>query len=74
MVARTIRTTQEAVDYLTWTYFIRRLLQNPMYYNLASLDGSDYTQYLANLVDEAFNKLIDARCIEIDEQVRSHVR
>ncbi|KAI5711773.1 hypothetical protein M8J75_003022 [Diaphorina citri] len=68
IVARTIRTTQEAVDYLTWTYFIRRLLQNPMYYNLASLDGQDYTQYLANLVDEAFTKLLDARCIEIDDQ------
>lgn len=31
IVSGTIKTKQEAIDYMTWTYFFRRLLQNPRY-------------------------------------------
>ena len=34
IVAGTIGTKQEALDYMTWTYFFRRLVQNPSYYGL----------------------------------------
>jgi len=37
IVAGTIANRQEAMDYLTWTYFFRRLLMNPTYYELQDI-------------------------------------
>ncbi|UYV68024.1 ASCC3 [Cordylochernes scorpioides] len=38
IVAGTIQTKQQCLDYLTWTYFFRRLIKNPL--SLASLQSS----------------------------------
>ena len=50
IVAGTILTVQEALDYMTWTYFFRRLLQNPSYYGLEGVDETNVNKYLSTIV------------------------
>lgn len=37
IVAGTVTSKQDAMDYITWTYFFRRLVQNPTYVTLVYL-------------------------------------
>ena len=67
VVAGTIGTKQEALDYMTWTYFFRRLVQNPSYYGLEGLDESNLNEYLTSIVDKALNTLKDSSCVDFEE-------
>lgn len=71
--AETIATTQDALDYLTWTFFFRRLHKNPSYYGLevsAEEHNSIAAQELANdfmvgLVQDSLRELSDSGCAVI---------
>ena len=65
VVAKTIRSYQDGVDFLTWTYFYRRLTRNPAYYHLE--DGSDegVAGYLSALVEATLADLQNAGCVEV---------
>jgi activating signal cointegrator complex subunit 3 len=67
IVAGTVQTKQDALDYLTWTYFFRRLLKNPTYYKLDTLEPEDVNSFLSDLVQQALNVLGEAYCISMDE-------
>lgn len=81
IVAGTISTRQEGLDYLTWTYFFRRLVQNPSYYGLQVTDESDamsggtniINSFLSNIVDKALSELEASYCIEFEEDDRTIV-
>ena len=49
VVGGTIRSKQDAVDFLTWTYFYRRLTRNPAYYHLADGSPEAVGGYLSDL-------------------------
>ena len=51
IVSGTIKSKQDAVDYITWTFFFRRLLKNPTYYQLEGTETEKVNQYLSTLVD-----------------------
>ncbi|KAF1987287.1 Sec63-domain-containing protein [Aulographum hederae CBS 113979] len=72
--AETIATKQDALDYLTWTFFFRRLHKNPSYYGLeisAEEHNTMAAQTLANdymveLVDKSLNELAESGCITME--------
>jgi activating signal cointegrator complex subunit 3 len=57
VVAGTIASKQDAVDYLTWTFFYRRLLQNPSYYGLESTAVEEVSEFLSAMVEATLNTL-----------------
>lgn len=73
IVAATITTKQEAMDYLTWTYFFRRLLVNPSYYELESLENTPVNKYLSFLIQRSLTELENSYCVTVadDGQLQS---
>lgn len=67
IVAGTITSKQDAMDYLTWTYFFRRLLINPSYYDLEDIDNDSVNKFLSALVEGAVREVENSACVEIGE-------
>lgn len=67
IVSGTISSKQEAMDYITWTYFFRRLLMNPSYYNLENVEHGEVNKYLSSLVQSCVGELEQSYCLEVDE-------
>ncbi|KAF2118345.1 pre-mRNA splicing helicase-like protein [Lophiotrema nucula] len=66
--AKTIESTQEAVDWSTYTYFYRRLLANPSFYNLHDTSHEGLSAHLSEMVETTLKELTDANLIEHDEE------
>ena len=64
IVGGTINSQQEAMDYLTWTYFFRRLVMNPSYYNLEQVTDDNVREHLLVLVRKALVELEASGCID----------
>eukprot|EP00755_Sulcionema_specki_P005502 Sspe_Gene.4860::Locus_1611_Transcript_1_1_Confidence_1.000_Length_6620::g.4860::m.4860/K12854/SNRNP200, BRR2; pre-mRNA-splicing helicase BRR2 len=67
IVAKSIETKQDAVDYLTWTFLYRRIRQNPNYYRLFGVSHEHISEYLSELTENSIQSLVTAGCITIDE-------
>ena len=72
--AGTIGTKQDALDYLTWTFFFRRLHKNPSYYGL-EISSEDHntipaqqlaSEFMVELVDKSLGELAESRCIVLN--------
>ncbi|KAH8587559.1 Sec63 Brl domain-containing protein [Bisporella sp. PMI_857] len=71
--AETITTKQDALDYLTWTFFFRRLHKNPSYYGLEISAEEHNTlaaqqmanEYMISMVDKSLGELAESGCLEM---------
>ncbi|CAI5478002.1 unnamed protein product [Closterium sp. Yama58-4] len=62
-----IASVQDAMDYLTWTFFFRRLLCNPSFYGLADTSAESVNIFLSDLVSRTLSDLDAAGCIALHE-------
>uniref|UniRef100_A0A665WS52 U5 small nuclear ribonucleoprotein 200 kDa helicase n=1 Tax=Echeneis naucrates TaxID=173247 RepID=A0A665WS52_ECHNA len=67
IAAGTVSSKQDSMDYITWTYFFRRLVMNPSYYSLEDISHESINKYLSNLVERSLQELECSYCIEIKE-------
>lgn len=62
----TITNKKNCIEYITWTYFFRRLLKNPGYYGLKSVSSDSLNKYLNNMITSVLNDLANNKCILYD--------
>ncbi|KAJ5626095.1 hypothetical protein N7510_002404 [Penicillium lagena] len=65
---KTISSTQDAVDWMTYTYFYRRLLANPSFYGLSDVSHEGLSTFLSELVENTLKELSEAKIIDLDEE------
>ncbi|KAB8077842.1 Sec63 Brl domain-containing protein [Aspergillus leporis] len=65
---RVVASTQDAVDWMTHTYFYRRLLANPSFYGLTDVSYEGLSTFLSELVENTLKELSEAKIIDLDEE------
>ncbi|KAH0476631.1 MAG: uncharacterized protein KVP18_003020 [Porospora cf. gigantea A] len=66
---KTIENKQDAVDWLTWTFYYRRLGKNPNFYGLSSVGPEQLADHLSGLVESACETLATAQCIAVEGEM-----
>ncbi|KAF5318824.1 hypothetical protein D9619_010989 [Psilocybe cf. subviscida] len=69
IAVKTIENKQDAMDVLTWTYFYKRMLENPNYYNLHNTSHQHVSDHLSELVETTLNDLVNSKCITIEDEM-----
>jgi pre-mRNA-splicing helicase BRR2 len=69
VVTKTIENKPDAVDYLTWTFYYRRLTQNPNYYNLQGATHQHLSDHLSELIETTIGDLAESKCVAIEDDI-----
>lgn len=62
-----IKSRQDCIDWLTYSYFYRRLQANPSFYGVKDVSQVGLSTYLTELVEETLNELSEAKLIELED-------
>lgn len=65
----TINNLSDAVGYLSWTYYFRRVQKNPSYYD-APIDGAKdkFEPYFYEVMKETITRLEEHKCVKVDRE------
>lgn len=61
--AGSIKTRQEAMDFLSWTFLYRRAHNNPTYYGIEDTSTAGISSYLGGLIDDTIENLEESKCV-----------
>lgn len=64
IVTGVIQSVDDCLEYLSWTFFYRRLVANPSYYKLDDSTPDGIARYLTELVSNVTDELTKGLCIE----------
>ena len=67
IAAGNLHSLQDVVDYISWTFFYRRLLSNPSYYGLYGASVEEFQSFLLSMLLGVLNDLQDAGCIKMTD-------
>ena len=63
----TITNKQNCMDYLTWTYWFRRITRNPLYYEIPNKEPETIKKFVVDLIDKTCKHLKESGTVEISE-------
>jgi pre-mRNA-splicing helicase BRR2 len=63
VAAKVVHTKQQAIDFLTWTMFYRRLPLNPNYYSMSGNSHRLMQDHLSDLIEDALSVLESSKCV-----------
>ncbi|KAH7035285.1 Sec63 Brl domain-containing protein [Microdochium trichocladiopsis] len=63
-----IESTDDAISWVTFTYFYKRILANPSYYSLPSLTEDAFNTYLSDLIEGTLKELTESKIVDLDEE------
>lgn len=67
IVAKSISSMQDAIDYMTWTFLYRRLVKNPTYYGLRGTSNTILSEHLSDMVETVVGDLEESKCVRVGE-------
>merc|ERR1711871_276731 len=62
-----VKSKADAINYLTWTFMWRRLVQNPSFYGLDDTSDEGVLNFLLNLIDAVFVVLHRTHCALVED-------
>ena len=68
IVSKTIRSMQDAIDYLTWTFLYRRLTKNPSYYGLRGTSSGFLSEHLSEMIETVISDLEESKCCRLGDE------
>lgn len=58
-----IKSRQDAMDFLTWTFLYRRAHHNPTYYGITDPSPEGISEYLSGLINGVIDDLKESKCL-----------